>query len=57
MDHKKAAYEMAKLEMEIYKVRSNSDFLLKEIKEITTSEERNRSMITTLKTKYRQLFD
>lgn len=57
MDHKKAAYEMAKLEMEIYKVRSNSDFLLKEIKEITTSEERNRNMITALKTKYRQLFD
>lgn len=57
MDHKKAAYKMARLEMEIYKVRTNSDFLLKEIREITTSEERNRTIITTLKTKYRDLFD
>lgn len=57
MDHKTAAYKMAKLEMEMYKVRTNSDFLLKEIREITTSDERNRNIITTLKTKYRKLFD
>ena len=57
MDYKSTIYKMARLEMEIYKVRTNSDFLLNEIKEITTSEERNRNIITTLKIKYRQLFE
>ena len=33
-DYKSAMYKIAKLEMEIYKVRTNSDFLLGEIKEI-----------------------
>lgn len=56
MDYKTTMYKVAKLEMEIYKVRANAEHLLGEIKEITTSEERNRAIITKLKTKYRELF-
>lgn len=55
-DYKSTLYKIARLEMEIYKVRTNSEFLLKEIKEITSSEERNRALITELKSKYRQLY-
>lgn len=55
-DYKSTIYKIAKLEMEIYKVRTNSDFLLNEIKEITTSEERNRAVITNLKSLYRDLY-
>lgn len=55
-DYKNAMYKIAKLEMEIYKVRTNSEFLLNEIKEITSSEERNRAIITKLKTTYRELY-
>ncbi len=56
MDYKGTTYKLAKLEIEIYKVRTNSEFLLEEIKEITTSEERNRAIITKLKAKYRELY-
>ena len=55
-DYKSTIYKIARLEMEIYKVRTNSDFLLNEIKEITTSEERNRAIITNLKSIYRDLY-
>ena len=55
MDYKTTLYKIAKLEMEIYKVRTNSNFLLTEIKEITLSEEKNRNLITELKKKYRDL--
>lgn len=55
MDYKATTYKTAKLEMELYKVRANADLLLNEIKKITTSEERNRAIITKLKTKYREL--
>ena len=54
-DYRSAMYKIAKLEMEIYKVRTNSDFLLSEIKDITSSEERNRAIITKLKATYREL--
>jgi len=56
MDYKNALYKIAKLEMELYKVRQNSEVLLNEIKEITTSEERNRAIITKLKANYRELY-
>lgn len=56
-DYKSTIYKIAKLEMEIYKVRTNSDFLLNEIKEITNSEERNRAIITKLKAIYRELYE
>ncbi len=56
MDYRGTTYKLAKLEMEIYKVRTTAEILLDEIKEITTSEERNRAIVTTLKTKYRKLY-
>jgi len=56
-DYKSAMYKIAKLEMEIYKVRTKSEFLLEEIKELTTSEERSRALITKLKSRYRDLFE
>ena len=56
MDYKSTLYKIAKLEMEIYKVRTNSDFLLKEIKEITDSEKKNRAIVTKLKAQYRELY-
>ena len=57
MDYKSTMYKIAKLEMEIYKVRTKSEFLLDEIKELTTSEERNRAIITKLKAHYRDLYE
>ncbi|MDD2435390.1 MAG: septation ring formation regulator EzrA [Bacilli bacterium] len=56
MDYKGTMYKIAKLELEIYKVRTTSEFLMDEIKEITTSEEKNRAIITKLKVTYRELF-
>ena len=56
MDYKSTMYKIAKLEMEIYKVRTTSEFLLEEIKDITNSEERSRAVVTKLKTKYRELY-
>ena len=55
-DYKSTMYKIAKLEMEIYKVRTTSEFLLDEIKEITNSEERNRGSITKQKAHYRELY-
>lgn len=57
MDYKGAMYKIAKLEMEMYKVRSNSEVLLEEIRDVTTSEERNRTLITNLKAQYRDLYN
>lgn len=57
LDYKTTVYKIAKLEMELYKVRTNTDILLDEIKEITTSEERNRAIITKFKATYRELYD
>ena len=56
-DYKTTVFKIAKLEMEIYKVKTNTDILLDEIKEITSSEERNRSIIIKFKALYRELFD
>ena len=55
-DYKSTMYKIAKLEMEIYKVRTTSEFLLDEIKEVTNSEERNRGSITKQKAEYRNLY-
>lgn len=57
MDYKGAMLKIAKLEMEMYKVKSNSESLLEEIKEITNSEEKNRTVITNLKAQYRELYN
>ena len=55
-DYKNTLLKIAKLEIEIYKVRTSSEFLLNEIKKITASEEKNRAIVTKLKAKYRNLF-
>jgi len=57
MDYKSTTYKIAKLEMELYKVRTSSDFLFGEIKDLTSSEERSRTIITGYKARYRTLFE
>lgn len=57
MDYKSSMCKIAKLEMEIYKVRSNSEILLEEIMDVTNSEEKNRTLITNLKSEYRDLYN
>ena len=54
-DYKTIRKKMAKTEIEIYKARESANELLSEIKEITLSEEKYRSIVTKLKTKYRNL--
>lgn len=54
-DFENCDYRIAKTELEIYKVRESSEQLLSEIKEITLSDEKYRSIVTKLKTKYRKL--
>ena len=56
MDYKSTMYKIAKLEMELYKVRTNSDFLFGEIKDLTSSEERSRTIITGYKARYRTMY-
>lgn len=41
--------------MEIYKLRVSTDNLLDEIREVTMSEERNRAIVTKLKSRFREL--
>jgi len=48
--------ELAKIELDVYFIKSKSKFLLDEIKEITTSEEKNREIVTKLKSEYREIF-
>ena len=57
MDYKGAMYKIAKLEMEMYKVKSNSEVLLAEVKRVTDSEAENREKIISLKAKYRELYN
>ena len=54
-DYKNCGYRIAKTEIEIYKVREAADHLLEEIKDITLSEEKYRSIVIKLKAKYRNL--
>ena len=54
-DYKSCGYRIAKTEIEIYKVREAAEHLLEEIKDITLSEEKYRSIVIKLKTKYRNL--
>ncbi len=53
--YKEAKNELLNLDMEIYKVRVSTDNLLDEIREITMSEERNRTIVTKLKSRFREL--
>ena len=54
-DYKQCGYRMAKIEIEIYKVRESAEHLLNEIKDLSKSEEKYRSSVIKLKTKYRGL--
>ncbi len=54
-DYDQAKRKIAKIELETYRVKEMADHLLDQVKEITLSEEKYRSIITKLKTKYRQL--
>lgn len=54
-NYKNINHKLAKVEMEIYKVRESANELLGEIQEVTISEEKYRSIITKLKAKYRSL--
>ena len=56
LDSKAATYKLAQLEMEVYKVKTEANTLLDEIKEITGSEEKNRSIIISMKQRYRELY-
>lgn len=54
-DFKGCMEYIAKVELEICKAREKANHLLDEIKDVTLSEEKYRSIITKLKTKYRKL--
>lgn len=54
-DIKAAKLRIQDLEMEIFKLRTTTDNLLDEIREVTMSEERNRAIVTKLKSRYREL--
>lgn len=54
-DYETCDMKINKTEFEIYRVREYANTLLKEITEITSSDEKYRSMITKLKTRYRKL--
>lgn len=54
-DYKNCSIRIAKTEIEIYKVRESAEHLLDQIKDITLSEAKYRSIVTKLKTKYRSL--
>ena len=53
--YKEARDKVVDLEMEIYKLRVSTDNLLDEIREVTMSEERNRAIVTKLKSRFREL--
>ena len=46
--------KLAKVEYEIYYVKTKSNYLLEEIRDITLSDDRNRDSVTKLKVKYRE---
>ena len=54
-DYQSLKTKIAALELEIAYVKTKSNFLLDEVKEITLSEEKNRETITKLKTDYRMI--
>lgn len=54
-DYKSCGYRIAKTEIEIYKIRESAERLLDEIKDVTLSEEKYRSIVIKLKSKYRVL--
>ena len=53
-DYKQAIKKIANIELEIRSLKKTTDHLLEEVKLITNSEERNRTLITKLKIVYRE---
>ena len=47
---------LCEIEYDIHMARAKSEELLRDIEEITLSEERNREIVTKLKTEYRQIY-
>ena len=54
-DYKSCINRIAKTELELCKIEEEANSLLDEIKEVTSSEEKYRSIVTKLKNKYRNL--
>ena len=54
-DYESAIRKMTNIELEINALKRKNEKLIKEIKLITESEERNRALITKLKVQYREL--
>jgi len=55
--YKELKTKLAEAELDVYYVKTKSNFLLDEIKGITLSEERNRETITKLKSHYRKILN
>ena len=55
-NYKDLERKLAKIELEIVYIKKRSNFLLREIKEISLSEEKNRETVTKLKAIYREVF-
>ncbi|MCI8575611.1 MAG: hypothetical protein HFI09_03990 [Bacilli bacterium] len=53
--YKELKQKLTEAELDVYYVKTKSNFLLDEIKSITLSEERNRETITKLKAHYREI--
>lgn len=53
--YKELKLKLAEAEIDVYYIKTKSNFLLEEIKGITLSEERNRETITKLKSHYREI--
>lgn len=56
-DYKNVNLKLSKLEIAIYKVKNDSETLLSDIRELTSSDEKNRVIITKLKATYRELLE
>ena len=54
--YKEVDERLSSIEYDIHMARAKSQELLEEIEEITLSEERNREIVTKLKTEYRQIY-
>ncbi len=54
--YKEIVKETGELELDIYYVKTKSEFLLNEIREISLSESKNREIVTKLKRDYREIY-
>ncbi len=54
-DYKNCGYRIAKVQLELYKVREAADKLLSEVKDFTSNEDKYRGSITQLKSRYRTI--